>query len=62
MLAGWAVAGHAASGGNYGGSVRRGALGVLLQVVVVVVVVVRGLFMVWARGDGGQGAVLGDDV
>lgn len=30
--------------------------------VVVVVVVVGGLFVVWARGDGGQGAILGDDI
>lgn len=27
-----------------------------------VVVVMGGLFVVWAGGDGGQGAILGDDV
>lgn len=60
-MAGRSVAGRAACGGNDGGSVRGGTLGVLLQVVVVVVEV-GGLFVVWAGGDGGQGAILGDDI
>lgn len=50
-----------------GGSVGGRALGVLLQLLVAVVVVVvvvegRRLLVVWAGGDGGQGAVFGDDV
>lgn len=62
VVAGRSIARRAARGGDDGGGVRGGALRVLLQVVVVVVVVVGGLFVVGAGGDGGQGAVLGDDV
>lgn len=61
VVVGWSVAGRAARGGDDGGGVWGRSLGVLLQVVVVVVVV-GGLFVVWARGDGGQGAILGDDI
>lgn len=65
------VARHAAGGRDDGGGVGGRALGVLLQllvavvvavVVVVVVVEVRRLLVVRAGGDGGQGAILGDDV
>lgn len=61
LVAGRPVASCAASGCDDGGSVWRRALGVLLQMVVVVVVVIQ-LFVVGAGGNGGQGAVLGDDV
>lgn len=56
MVAGWSVTRRAACGGDDGGGVRGGTLGVLLQVVV------GWLFVVGAGGDGGQGAILGDDV
>lgn len=62
VVAGRSVAGCAARGCDDGGSVGGGALGVLLQVVVVAAAVERGLFVMWAGGDGGQGAVLGDDI
>lgn len=73
----WPVARRAPGGCDDGGGVGGRALGVLLQLlvavvvavvevvaVVVVVVVVEGrrLLVVWAGGDGGQSAVLGDDV
>lgn len=59
MGVGGPVASDAPRGCDDGGSVRRGALGVLLQVVVVVVI---RLFVVGAGGDGGHGAILGDDI
>ena len=60
MVAGGSVAGCAACGGDDGGGVRGRMLGVLLQVVVAMVVC--GLFVVRTGGDGGQSAVLGDDI
>lgn len=62
MVVGRSVTCSAACGSDDRGSVRGWALGVLLQVVVVVVVVMGRLFVVWARGNGGQCTILGDDI
>lgn len=60
VVAGRPVPGGAACGCDDGGRVRGGVLGVVLQVVVVMVM--GGLSVVGAGADGGQSAVLGDDI
>lgn len=60
MLVGRPVASCAARGCDDRSSVWRGALRVLLQMVVIAVVIQ--LFVVGAGGNGGQGAILGDDI